>query len=263
MSTVKEIENLLIDLKENHCVIGLKSSFEDEGANLTETKLLKDIASSLNLKMTVKIAGCEALRDIQDAKSVGADVVVAPMIESSYALKKFVTAVNSEFCDCYIKRPEFFINIETLSGYRNLDEILSSNEASFIDGVVVGRSDMARSLGLQCKDANGDEVENITCDIGCKVSKYRKKLIIGGNISKSTIDKISFLPVDSIQGIETRKILFSSNILSDKNKFQEGLKKAIEFEILWLKRISATAENQNNRVLNRISLLEKRYEILR
>lgn len=262
MSTVKKIENLLIDLRDNHCVIGLKSSFEDEGASFEESKLLKEIASPLNLKTTVKIGGCEALRDIRDAKSLGADVIVAPMIETPYALKKFVDALNSEFNDFKSDKPEFFINIETITGYENLDKILSSNAATYIDGVVVGRSDMARSLGLQCKDANGDEVKNITGDISSKVSKYGKKLVIGGNISKSTIDKISFLPVNSLYGIETRKILFSSNVLSDKQIFKEGLKKAIEFEILWLEDVRVSFMGTNKRISERISMLKKRYEVL-
>ena len=263
MSTVKKIENLLIDLRDNHCVIGLKSSFEDEGASFEESKLLKEIAFPLNLKTTVKIGGCEALRDIRDAKSLGVDVIVAPMIETPYALKKFVDALNSEFNDFKSDKPEFFINIETITGYENLDKILSSNAATYIDGVVVGRSDMARSLGLQCKDANGETVRDITNEICSKVSQYNKKLIVGGNISKSTIDKISFLPVNSLYGIETRKILFSSNVLSDKQIFKEGLKKAIEFEILWIKEVCAMFDKPTTSTIRRISILEERLKTLR
>jgi hypothetical protein len=44
--------------------------------------------------VAIKIGGCEARRDLHDAKVLGAAKVVAPMIETPYSLKKFVEAVN-------------------------------------------------------------------------------------------------------------------------------------------------------------------------
>ena len=92
-----KIKNILADLRTNHNVAGLKSEFETEGATYEETKYLADMAKSAGLNFTVKVGGCGAVNDIRIAKEFGVDTLVAPMIESAYALKKFVDAVKIVF----------------------------------------------------------------------------------------------------------------------------------------------------------------------
>ena len=38
----------------------------------------------------MKVGGCEALRDMYEARVIGVDRVVGPMVESPWALHKFV-----------------------------------------------------------------------------------------------------------------------------------------------------------------------------
>ena len=80
--TEKEIIEVLQDLKENHHAIALKAEFEAEGADYIEVLKLKNFADVVGLNLAVKIGGCEAIRDMQDAKKIGANIIIAPMIES-------------------------------------------------------------------------------------------------------------------------------------------------------------------------------------
>ena len=51
---------------------------------------MRMITNKANLNLNVKIGGCEAKNDIFFCKKIKTNSMVAPMIESEYALKKFI-----------------------------------------------------------------------------------------------------------------------------------------------------------------------------
>ena len=89
--------------------------------------------------------------------------------------------------------------------------------------IVIGRGDLAESLKI---DVNDNKVSDITNQLILITQKYNKKLIIGGKISP---DNILNIPQQQISGIETRKVIFEPPVK------KEGIIKALEFEIEWLK----------------------------
>ena len=92
----KMVEQLQ-DLRENHHVIGVKAEFEAEGTRLEEAMRLKEVIAAAGLGLTMKVGGCEALRDMYEARVIGVDRIVGPMVESPWALHKFVAAVKMAF----------------------------------------------------------------------------------------------------------------------------------------------------------------------
>ena len=62
---------ILTDLIENDGLIGIKTSFEDEGALFEETIRLKEVCNQAKTKITLKIGGPEAIRDIKDSSIIG------------------------------------------------------------------------------------------------------------------------------------------------------------------------------------------------
>lgn len=248
----QKLIDLLLNLKENHNILGVKAEFEDEGASFDEASRLKKIADVVGLNFTLKIGGCGALNDINQAKSLDVNTIVAPMIESSYALKKFIQAVESVYSE---EKPKLLINIETISGYNNFDEIMAINEAKQIDGIVVGRFDMSKSLGGGCKECDSKELFGIVNNLSKKTEQFSKLFLVGGGIkekSLSFLDKISCL-----NSFETRKIIFDAqNTL--KAKDSSGIVKAIEFEIAWLE----CKKQLNDKEIKRIVALKNRCKSL-
>ncbi|MBM4127439.1 MAG: hypothetical protein FJ247_08855 [Nitrospira sp.] len=86
----KRMVDVLKDLRENHHVQGIKAEFEAEGARLEEALRFKEVITKAGLELTIKIGGCEALKDMYDARYIGVTRIVAPMIESPYALNKYL-----------------------------------------------------------------------------------------------------------------------------------------------------------------------------
>ena len=243
---------LLRELKENYHAIGLKAEFETEGTTTKEALRLTNIASMAGVDFSLKIGGCGAIKDLYDARKAGANIIVAPMIESAYAVRKFIEAVDTVFFE---NKPKKLINIETQTGFLNLDDIIFSDDFGKIDGIVFGRTDMANSINMPIEKVNGKKILDIAKAVSLKAQKAGKIFILGGQLNAESIDFCRELPY--LFAYETRKIIFDAPnaLLSDNAK--EGILKAIEFEMLWLK-------NKQERLLprdedtERIKILEKR-----
>ena len=110
----------LADLRENHHVSGVKAEFEAEGTRLEEALRLKEVVSQAGLGLTIKIGGCEAVRDMYEARVIGVQRVVGPMVESPHALRKYLAAVRLAFPADERDDVEFCVNIETVTGVREV-----------------------------------------------------------------------------------------------------------------------------------------------
>src|SRR5580698_626607 len=93
----KQMVSLLFEMRERFHVTGIKAEFEAEGTRMEEAMRLKDVASRSGLGLNIKIGGCEAIKDMFDAASLGSERIIGPMIETPYALKKFLAATRVAF----------------------------------------------------------------------------------------------------------------------------------------------------------------------
>ena len=90
------MENLIKNLKQlnkEFNVVGIKQSTEDEGALHNDILTMRRITESCGLKLSVKIGGCEAKTDINFCSYIGANGIVVPMVESKFALQKFIESI--------------------------------------------------------------------------------------------------------------------------------------------------------------------------
>ena len=92
---MKNIINDLRQLKKLGAV-AIKQSLEDEGAGFKDLALMRKI-TKIGLKLNVKIGGCEAKNDIHFFNFIKVDTIVAPMVESDYALRKFIQTIPKTF----------------------------------------------------------------------------------------------------------------------------------------------------------------------
>ncbi|MBO6087694.1 citrate lyase beta subunit [bacterium] len=243
-TNLSKMVSILVDLRDNYHATGLKAEFEAEGTRYEDALILKYIALDVGLDFVIKLGGCGALRDMYDSEKLGANAVVAPMIESPYAVNKFINTANNVIQ----KDTELWINIETKYGFDYLDEIFEAY-AKDLTGVVLGRSDLTGSL--ETNDVNGKEILNYAKILTEKTSQYNKKLIIGGGVSPSSIPFFKTLP--EFYAFETRKVIFDTKALKNVN-IENGIRKALEFELLWLKNKEEFLKEDENR----IKILEQR-----
>ena len=230
----REMISLLSELKGNYDVVAVKAEFEAEASRMIEISRLKDVTSSVGLPIIMKIGGVEAITDIYNCLIIGVAGIVAPMAETPYAMSKFVNAIQTFVPSDNREDIEFAVNIETMTAYKNIDEILNVSGIDVLSSITVGRSDFISSRGLGQGSVNSKEMFEMCRDIFKKAKARGLKTAIGGKI---LVDSIPFLKQlneeNLINKFETRKVVFKNTAL-DKN-IEEGILKALEFELIWLK----------------------------
>ena len=256
----KKMVETLLDLKENHHVLGIKAEFEAEGTRLEEALRLKEVVTRAGLDLTIKIGGCEALKDMYDARTIGVSTIVAPMIESPYAAKKYLQAAKMAFPEDERNEMKFLINIETKYGFNCLEEILESDFASDLTVIVMGRTDMTGSLGMSKDDINHEIIFDYAYKIAEITKKYNKELVIGGGVSAMSLPFFKRLPQGALDRFETRKVIFDAQkALLDINA-DKGILKAVAFELMWIKNKQNFYNAISQEDCKRIEVLESRYK---
>lgn len=240
--------NILNDLKENHNVIGVKTEFETEGTSIEEAKKLGELVQLANLDYTIKIGGCGALNDLLNTRKINCKSIVAPMIESEYALKKFIQTTQKIYTKDELQNINLYINIETITGYKNLKQIINAPDFSKIKGIILGRNDLVSSMNLDKCEVNSDTILEITNVVAKELETLNKTLIIGGCVDEESIDFFNKINSTTFKAFETRKIVFQKG----ENLSRKSIQKAIEFELNWLK-----SKTENNTFdIERINYLE-------
>jgi len=243
----------------NNGAVGIKQSFEDEGALLDDVVKMRSLCSSAGAFLSVKIGGCEAISDIDSCLLIGADGIVAPMIESEFALQKFGESIISNIHIQKRKNIKFYINIETKTAYENLDDILSSPSSKLLTGIVVGRSDLAKSFGYDKEGTQSPEICAVVIDILKRSKKYDFRTLMGGNIGSSSVGFIKELYASKLlNNVETRNVIIDLDEVSADN-LDNLIKSAILFESNWLEykanyynKIGRKYTNRSKTILDRM-----------
>lgn len=229
----REMKVILTELKETYGVFQIKAEFEAEGSRMEEMMRLKDVTSSVGLPIILKIGGVEAVTDIYNALSIGVEGIVAPMVETSFALSKFLNVIKNLVPKDNAEEIEFAFNLETITAYKNIDSIFSLPDINFLDGVTVGRVDLTASMNQNREYVDSEEIYEICEDTFRKAKQINKHAALGGAISAKSLDFIKRLTSQNlIDKFETRKVVFNADSVKYGKK---ALTKAIEFELLWLK----------------------------
>lgn len=248
---ITELRLVLRKLKTLGCT-GIKVSFEDEGAQINEIITMRYITSIENIELSVKIGGCEAKRDIVECIHLCADTIVAPMVESGFAIKKYVDAIYSIG---YCNKKSF--NLETISGYNNLSEILKATNKS-VDSLTFGRVDFAASLKREREFANSPQCYEFVENTFIKARQYDLMCNLGGAISKDSKRFIEALySKNLLDFFETRYVIICVHKMNFEN-FEEIIYYSNLFEVEWLKYIATRYAYYSSKDSARIQMIENR-----
>jgi 4-hydroxy-2-oxoheptanedioate aldolase len=233
--------------------IGVKTSFEDEGAHPINVDKLRSITNKVGLDLTVKIGGVEAKTDFNLAIDIGVDGVVAPMVESEFALSKF-TSFSKEYT---VSKG---INIESLQGVQNLDCMLRSDAMDMIDYICIGRVDLVSSLGKPRDYIESPEFLEIVSDTLVQIKNKNKKTCMGGSIDINTYEYIkSLYDKRLIDKVETRYIIFKVNDTFLSN-YEDCIINAHQFEHDYMDLLCSIGTMGINEYTNRRDFIKKRLD---
>lgn len=260
--TERQMTDLLRRGRDEYGVVSVKAEFEAEGTRVDELLRLVDIARAADLPITVKIGGCEAIRDLYEAKQIGVAYIVAPMVESEYAAEKFVHAKNLVFSPEERDDTDFLFNMETQTAFDSRDAILSAASVpDGADGVVFGRVDFVGSRREERDSVNSPDVLACVLDVAAQCRATQLDLVVGGGVSIDALPFLQDVANEYLTRFETRKVVFSREALSVPD-VREGLLNAVHFELLWLLNKRDYYDRLTREDAKRIEMLESRWKVL-
>ena len=230
----KRMLAILEEGKANHKIVSVKAEFEAEGTRVDELLRLLEIARRAEVKVAIKIGGCEAVRDLIECRIYGADYIIAPMIETPYALTKYIAAKDKVYPRDEQEEVGFLFNVETRETFEHLDAMADIAKAGRV-GMVFGRVDFAGSMGQSRGFVNSDEMRNYVARVGEVCQQNALDLVVGGGVSPDSIPLLASIRESLLDRFETRKVVFDASVVEHPIVAKAGMELAIEFELLWLK----------------------------
>jgi hypothetical protein len=178
------------------------------------------------------------------------------MVESQFALKKFIQAVNNNITPDIVSSLQISVNLETITAVTNVSSILDIEETNQLYGITVGRVDLVSSMNKDRSYVNSDEIYNLTRNVFIKAKEKGLKVCVGGAVS---VDSFNFLKKLNSEGLldkfETRYAMFDPSALKN---LPLALSKAQLFEYEWLVTKHEYYTHHANQDLNRIKMIQDR-----
>lgn len=256
---MNNIERQMLDMlkkgRDHYGVVAVKAEFEAEGTRPDELLRLLDLARRADLKVALKIGGCEAVSDLLASRLYGIDYIIAPMVETPYALSKFADARDK----VYGTGPtdtQFLFNLETQSTLDVLDAMLPIARDR-LDGVVFGRVDFTLSRGMPRGAINAPEITQAVLSAAEACVRNDLDLVVGGSVSVEAGDALRSFRKVRLDRFETRKIIFDG-AAADAPDFADGIANAVAFELAWLENKQAYYQSIGAEDQSRIRMMRER-----
>ena len=258
------VERAMLDMlkrgRDEFGVVAVKAEFEAEGTRPDEFHRLLELAQRANLKVALKIGGCEAVSDLLSTKVYGVDYVIAPMVETPYALTKFIEAKLKTHGSSE-ERTKFLFNLETETTLQNLDAMVSTAKGA-IDGIVFGRVDFTLSRGMPRGAINDRSITDAVLQVARACADADLELVVGGSVAAAAIPALREFRQIRLDRFETRKIVFDGAACTHAS-IEEGIGNAVNFELAWLRNKRDYYEQIAREDLQRIEMMEKRIQLAR
>jgi hypothetical protein len=258
----KKMLEILLQGRQEYGVLATKAEFEAEGTRTDELLRLLEIANKADVGLALKVGGCEAIRDMLEAKQFGVRYIIAPMVETPYALSKYIAAKDKVYSAEEQEDVSFLFNLETITAFHNLEQMLAiaANKPG-CDGVVFGRVDFSGSIGAG-REGIESEVVTAAVETASKAClSHNLQFVVGGAVSNDALHNLRKFKAIHLDRFETRKVVFSGAALDAKN-ISEALRQAVHFELLWLLNKREYYGLMHREDQSRIEMLESRWKVL-
>lgn len=196
--------------------VGMKGEFEAEGLSRDQLASEALFAAKNSLDYLVKIGGCEAKADISFIGFLGIHSVVVPMIETAFAMEKYMELLPSGIFD------HVGVTIETVTAVQNIESILEAGTK--LTGVTIGRTDLTASY--KGTGVESEETIRMVKHVARLAKSKGLEVTMGGSINKNTVELVQKDRelLSLLNFIETRKAIMPIDQFVKPDALVEAMK---------------------------------------
>lgn len=230
------VEPLSIDFSR---FASLKGEFEAEGLNRVEMAAEAIWAARRGLDYLVKIGGCEAKSDVDYLQKLGIHSLVAPMIESPFAMSKYMDMLPDGAFG------HVGVTIETFYAVERIEQILDAGTK--LTNVTIGRSDLTASFGGS--GTNCAETLEKTLKVARAAKARGLEVTMGGSVDATTrqIMREGHELATLLDAVETRKIVMPIATFIQDGTFEDSIKAECELLEIRMRPLQASLDAMTKR----------------
>lgn len=214
----RKVAKKIRELVDDHGCVMMKLATEDEALTQDELRARIDNFAQI-LPIEVKIGGPGARGDLEFCRSAGIHHIIAPMVESPYALHDFLAGAREIYGE-KDARLRLGVNIETVTAAKNVAAILAIEQNPRLAQVTVGRGDLSQSMKSR---PDSPDVMKLARRV-LKAARGSYATSVGGGVEPGNVERIAkeLRP----EFVNTRNFAFRSDASP------EAIREALRTEIL-------------------------------
>lgn len=248
-----DLRHELETLKRDWGLVALKTGTEVEDMPFGDIAFLKRLTDGI-VPLYVKIGGPEARNDMRELIRIRVDGLIAPMIESVYALKKFIITLKEVLSAAEYVRIRKGINLETIEGFAQMNAILSAPEARELDQITAARTDLSGSMELSPDNERVLEICSVIC---ARAREHELDTSVGGAIQPAIAQRIK--EAVNPDTMNTRHMVMSCRI-PVAGDAAAMVRQHLEFESRLYDRLSELSTERGESYAQRATIIRNRNE---
>ncbi len=220
--------------------LSLKGEFEAEGLTREEVAVEALYARRNAVAYLIKIGGCEAKSDVDYLLRLGVDGVVAPMIESPFAMEKYMGILPAQGF------ASVGVTIETSDAVDRVEAILEAGTR--LTSVTIGRSDLTASFRGDGVDAPATIA--LVKRVAAAAHRRGLEVTMGGGISAQTrrLLRDDAELAGAIAAVETRKVVIAVDRFLTDGVLEAAIDVELELLALHGAPLAAAAARSQGRI---------------
>lgn len=228
----------------------LVSDFSEDAEVFSLLPVLRECSILAGMGFYAQIGGCEAMRDLYDAVTLGVDGIIVPMVESAYSFEKFTEAADDLFRDTPVRR---ILSVDSMKTISILEDLLSFQS---IDLFLFDRADIAASSGMYL-DCDGADLMAIISSAAARCHDSGRKTAVSGGISSHSVQ-----PLFDLSGCWSSVlsgIVLSDYSSGDKAILRKNIENGIRAEYEWLRLCTSYSGPADRHLRQRIRHIDLKY----
>jgi hypothetical protein len=219
----EELIRQMLLLKELYGLEAIKAGIDARGSGFASLARMRRLTRVAGVGLFLELSRAEAVGEIEEARELGVDGLVVPMVESALGLERFLRARGRVYGE---RRIRLGISIETRSAIAQLGAILDL-AARAVDFVTLGRKDLCSSYQDESAEQDWELADGLVLSVGGAARMRGLAFSVGGGLCSGAVERYGAMSeaASMLDFMETQAVVLrAASMLEETEARDEALR---------------------------------------